>query len=41
VIDFIKGLLEHRVYAATNGYIDSQVGGFMVYIKPLLLWLIP
>jgi hypothetical protein len=40
LIDFIKGLLEHRLYAATNDYIDAQVGRFMVHINPVLLWLI-
>jgi hypothetical protein len=35
-----RGLMEHRLYAFMNDYIDVQMGGFMLYIKPLLLWLI-
>jgi hypothetical protein len=40
VYEFTKGLFEHRMYAATNDFLDSHAGRLVGFLKPFVLWFI-
>jgi hypothetical protein len=40
ILDFGERLIEHRILAAVNDFIDAHSGWFLAFIKPVLVWLV-